>query len=571
VLSYDRYRLTSDALSLRRDDKTGVIDLSGSARLALCPCDDPPVSIGVSAARLDADRDLFLRWPRLYVGPVPVFVLPWLWLRPADRPGLLPPFAALRGADGFLIGAGARLPWRGDDAKLRAIELRAAGYVKGGVEVSARLDAPTATGKIVWDHLREDRFVATSHGSLRSDARSSVVVAWDLDVLRGARGLRATPSLAEASSPFDVGAAEISVSSDLRGARVSLGTGVALRAPRALGNFLGGPIFFTSIGGSAGSSGAWRTSLGFAMLGGAPLGRVDASVEGTPLSGPLAVRTRLSSRARLAALPEEKAASGDVVAEARVEASVPLVRVFSSSTTEAPIVHRVAPTLEIRAAAAREVGKFFSKMRPPLGPVVGLAALGATSSLGRAYAPSLDADARVGFLLSPRGALLLGWMSVEGAHDLFRARAEASASKAVTETSSSLASGLEAMAELGLGRSGGASVSLDAYGRTSASSGFLSRSLDPSGFLLGDAIGLLRGPGLYLGGAASTPLSRPLRASARVDVDARAARVLGARGSIGYLHPNGCLALELGLGARVGRPGVDAWLAVDLVPPLASR
>ena len=43
-----------------RRDGSKAVDVTGTGRLALCPCEDPPVSIGISGARVEKDGELFL-------------------------------------------------------------------------------------------------------------------------------------------------------------------------------------------------------------------------------------------------------------------------------------------------------------------------------------------------------------------------------------------------------------------------------------------------------------------------------------------------------------------------------
>lgn len=563
-MTYERFRLTSRALHLTFGKDEAV--MRGDAKLSPCPCPDPPVSLRIAGARATRSGDLVLRWPRIYLGPVPVFALPWLWLRPPDRPGLLPPTITLRGADGLLLGAGARLPWKGSDDRVRSLELRAAGYLQGGVELDARLDTPTSTGRLTWDRLRRDRFVLDAHGFVQTDSRGTL--AWDVDAIRGARGLVATPSLAAAARPFDVGAAEASFLLDPgRGAGAIVGTGLTARARRGEGTIVWGPTIFAAIGGAAGAHADWEASGMFAMLAGGselhatPYARGALAVEGAPWLGPVATRLRVGSRARIAG--EGSVSAWDAVAEAGAEARLPFERAFAGRDAEAPLVHRVEPVIEARAAVSASRGALFRSLRPDFGPLLGLAAVGVSSTLGQAYGGTLAGDARIGLLATALGTSSLGWMSLEGALGVFSARAEVLASDGES-------AGIGAAAELRVGSARGPSAELSVAGGSSGG-GALARSITGGGLFAGDALGIVAESGVTAGTGLTTPLSRSLGLRARADADARTRKLVGIQGSLMYLHIDGCVSLELGASYRAGRQGVTAFLAVDLIPPLPPR
>lgn len=65
---------------------------------------------------------------------------------------------------------------------------------------------------------------------------------------------------------------------------------------------------------------------------------------------------------------------------------------------------------------------------------------------------------------------------------------------------------------------------------------------------------------------AVVPLIAGYRAQAGADADAGAGRILAWRAGLLYAHPCECLAATAWVSQRVGRDGVDAWLALDLVP-----
>jgi len=561
VVTFDRYRLESDNLSLAQ--RKGEVDIDGGARLSLCPCPDPPISIGLSGAKFIGEGDLVLRWPRIYLGPVPIFALPRLWIRGPDKIGLLPPTLALRGADGVLLGAGLRVPWRGEDGKARALELRAAGYFQGGVELGARLETPSSTGRVVWDWLREDRIVVDAHGWLGPSSLREVAVAWDVDAIRGARGLRATVPLAPAAQPYDVGAIETSLRlAPGGGTSAILATGLRGRARRGEGAIVAGPVAVAAASGNAGRAGTWRASLlGTALAGGegrgaSPTARAAIAIEENLRPGPLDVRLGARGRARLLASAEPGPVAWDAAAEARGEARLPLVRVFEAKPGEAPLVHLIAPLVEARAALSEGTGTFFEALRADAPPILGLGALGVSSSLGRAFGSGLGLEARVGLIGEGEGARMAAWGRIEAASDeLGGARVEAAA-EGIREAGAALA------AEAWIGRRGGPSLAIEAYGQA-GSAAAIARAIGPDTWLLGDTIGLYADAGFSLAAEARTPVVAGFDGAARADVDARTGTLAGVRGALSYRHPSGCAAVEIGGARRAGRPGVDLWMTID--------
>ena len=227
-MTYGRYRIESESLRLRLTPRGIYVD--GSGRVAFCPCAEPPVAIAFSGGRVAPPGDLFVTLPRLEVFGLPVFALPWLWIRAPNRVGLLPPVVAWRGDDGLLAGAGVHLPWRRSDG-LRFVDVSAAGYVEGGAEIGVRAETPRSTTRFVRDHLVDDRVVLDARGSRPVEAPEVVSVAWEVDAIRGGRGRRGTIDLAAAAEPFDVAAAE----ANARVGSALVGSGLRARGFRSEG------------------------------------------------------------------------------------------------------------------------------------------------------------------------------------------------------------------------------------------------------------------------------------------------------------------------------------------------
>jgi hypothetical protein len=72
--------------------------------------------------------------------------------------------------------------------------------------------------------------------------------------------------------------------------------------------------------------------------------------------------------------------------------------------------------------------------------------------------------------------------------------------------------------------------------------------------------------GYTAGGEARVPWTRYVASAVAADFDVEASELLGVRGSVGYRHPCGCFATVAWAGHRIARPGMDAWLTVDLMP-----
>ena len=122
-VAFDRYRLTGDRLRIGKTPRGVEVDGTGS--VAFCPCVEPPVTVGFTWARI-GPTDLVLQNPVLRVGGVPVFWLPYLWMRSPRRVGLLPINVAWRGDDGLLLGSGVHVPIGERDE----LDVRAAGYLQ---------------------------------------------------------------------------------------------------------------------------------------------------------------------------------------------------------------------------------------------------------------------------------------------------------------------------------------------------------------------------------------------------------------------------------------------------------
>ena len=130
-----RYRLKSQHLQLQRGPRG--VEASGSADVAFCTCDDPPVKLRVSQATLAPPTDALFRNAELEVWGVPVLWLPGLWLRAPTRLGLTFPRLSYRGQDGFFAGGGAYLPLSVEEGRVtKSLSIGAGAYALRGARIA---------------------------------------------------------------------------------------------------------------------------------------------------------------------------------------------------------------------------------------------------------------------------------------------------------------------------------------------------------------------------------------------------------------------------------------------------
>ena len=201
----DPFHLTGDGLRVSRSAR-GLI-FEGDGRVGFCPCLGEPLAVGFQRATYAPPGDMFLSRPRLEVAGLPVFWLPYFWLRSAGQVGLLPPEVAYRGSDGLFLGEGVHLPWKAGDSEA-GLDLRAGAYVEGGAAVESTLRTPISVTTVRWDDLGQSGFVVDARGSTSTETARETSVSWDADMVRGERGVVSTTDLDAASRLFDRAQAE---------------------------------------------------------------------------------------------------------------------------------------------------------------------------------------------------------------------------------------------------------------------------------------------------------------------------------------------------------------------------
>jgi hypothetical protein len=562
VVTYERFRLTSPELALRRTPR-GIV-VRGPGEVVFCPCPDPPVTVGFEGGLVAPPADLFLKSPSLRVAGTSIFALPWFWLRAPSRPGIVPPSIAWRGGDGLLVGEGVHIPWKdGDDYD--ELDLTASGYIKGGVELLARFRTPRSTQRVRWDHLGSDLFGVDAHGSYPEP--QSGAVAWDVDAVRGPRARTATMNLDEAARGYDRAAGEVM----FRPSASSI-VGAGVRAVGARGGYgpserpAWGPRVSLGTGGAVGAVGAWdglatATVLDDRVLGTTNLARAESGFE--LAARPSIFVTRLSVREAVTAADAGALSAVDAVGSARVEASTPFARAFEGE--EAPLVHVIEPRAQGAIFGARTSGAYWSMTGRPValasGEVVS-AWGGFRTAWGRLLGHSggsLEADAGAlaepsNMTAEPRTVLrgrtawssrFFGW-GAEGASLLQAPRGRLFIGRAR------------------LGEQDGWHVALKTAGRVGVEP-IIARSLgspsaeEPSG-------GWLAAEGWSGGAEIAAKFTRSVGATLSAQEDLTTRTLLEMHGSIGYAHPCRCISIDGFAGKRLGREGIDVWVSIDLAP-----
>jgi hypothetical protein len=552
-VAFDRYRLTGDRLRIEKTPRG--VDVDGTGRVAFCPCVDPPVTVGFTWARV-APTDLVLENPVVRVGGVPVLWLPYLWMRSPRRLGLLPIKVAWRGDDGLLLGSGVHVPiGRADE-----LDVRAAGYLQGGVDIETRLATKTTDSVVRWDYLDESLLALDLRGA--AVPAPGATLAWSADALRGPRALTGPILLEEAALRQDRARAALGVADGV----TSFGLTLTADSPR------GGP--FRTIGPvGPGLHAGIGTALGRA-------GSIDADVDIATLREPSAAATTLifhhgEARAdahagvilvgahagsRVAITLGDTASGFFGTVGAGGQISAPIVKRFGGPNS--PWEHWVTPFI---AGDAGTTHWEAPSVAPPIGTngAFGVLAPGLRTTVGEVSGrrTALTVSIRGGGFAS-EDAPGRSFVAFVGSGDLrpFSFRQES-----VVVSSESLAAMHVFNARLGA--SNGVFVSA----RAAEGIGVipvLTRFAVAGVGAAWDApwVGWFEGAGSAIGGSVGIPWARFLKSTADADYDVANKNLLGVRGSLGYLHPCGCLKVTLWGAERLGRRGFDSYLSVDLAP-----
>lgn len=549
--SCGRFRLRADHLTIEPHD--GEVDVTGPAEVLLCPCDDAPVTVAFDSARIAPPSDIVLTRPAARVGGVTVLRLPALWLRTADRPGLLVPRVAWRGRDGLLLGPGFHVPFRSTSRGVSALQLYVSGYSSGGYELEPSLSTPDSFTRARFDKASGTLATVESRGAAAIDSPAGLT--WLVDLARGDRARSGWISAVRAAVPFDQARAFVSA----RPAGALIATGVDSASARAADTrVLLGPVAMADFGGAAAPV-AWRFSSSARSLSDSrstfdvlrAQGRADVGA----LAGPVALAA--SAHAHSFAVVGAEEVSSDVGVGSSARVSLPLARRFGNAG--AGWLHVIEPYAEARAVGSRSSGD--------VSPVVLLApgsrwvgSFGVRTSAGQ---PRRDD----GLALELGGGWLGAW-SATGARPAAHARAEV------------LAGVVGVAAESAAARSGdgwGAVLlsfaRVGSPGRSQLRGSFAAQTtVDPADarVLLADDVwgqrAWMSASGSSLAPGATVVIYRGVRAYADGWWGLAETRFLGAQGGVGYGHPCGCVDASINVAHRLGREGTDAWLALSLAP-----
>lgn len=599
------FHLRSQRIKLTRTSYG--IEIVGKGSLAFCPCLGTPLKVDFEEAIVAPPGDLILKNPTLRFYDVPILPLPYFWLRSDEKLGLLPPDLAYRGQDGVFAGGGVHVPWKYGGTK-NALDLRGGAYILEGFAIDARLRTPTSLTRIRYDRLpggasttnvpdtlatgasRDDGLLIDARGATTSD---EIGVTWDADVLRGARGVVSTTDLDAAARPWD----RATVEGAVRGGPFIVST--AVRAVTRRGGGLVdieavGPIATVRASGAVTSSITYDATVegGSLRLGGPAVGltpigggagppspdalsfvRAEVGALAATNLGPMATSLTVRGVGDVSAQARDR--GDDRAASARARIGLPLVKRYESAAERDrdhdPWVHVIEPYVEAAALHARSDGLLgLSPARSGAGieGTAPLADAGLTTSLGRwgsregvellvaaggaGNATAVPSGVRP--LARGRMSATTTWLGASGdAAHVFGAPPG-------PDVAFGRASGFAATGRLRLGRVDGIRVLANVAARDGIDP-VLARALVDAP--LEPASGFLTREGTTGGAGFVVPWSRAVVTSVGADGDATRRELVAARAGVELRDKCGCLTLRVQGSHRIGRDGVDVWLALD--------
>ncbi len=553
----------------------------GNGILGFCPCEDPPVSIGFSGGWAGPPDELIVENPTLRIAGVPIFWLPYLWLRSPRKIGLGLPEVAFRGLDGLFLGQTLHLPIS------KGMEIGVGGYTRAGFGASLDFATNETITRIRFDARSASAVAGSASPSgvglsldIRGDAGDRAHVAWDVNALRGARAARTTLDRGTLALPYDRAAVA---------ARVGpAGLGIDMLGVR--GGSLGRVDIYNpyvSLGqafavGEAGG-GFLASSFGPRVRSGISTDLVADATVGLALGGGLSVFS-WSGTARL----DGRGARGDVrayagVAEARLELSLPLARAIALERAKGgpPVVHILEPLVRLSALAAGAhaaadagllgfVGRNAIESGHALVAAAGLRTMLGTTGLAPGLDPwigALRGEVAVGAIVAANKDAVAAFELSHATRDGGGGRFGLTLSGAVTHPFTTGPFGAVGLARLqwdasrdgfGLELRGAARDSVPVLAALTVLGAEIGPRLGQTAFL--KSSGVTAGTGVYL------PRFFGLRLGAEVDGfrGGDGVQLLEARGVLRYRHPCGCFRLNVRGGHVVGRDGVDVMASADL-------
>jgi hypothetical protein len=585
------FHLTSQRIRLTRT-RYGI-EIDGKGSLAFCPCLGTPLKVDFDQALVAPPGDLILKNPTLRFYDVPILPLPYFWLRSDEKLGLLPPDVAYRGQDGLFVGGGVHVPWKSHGQKV-ALDLRSGAYVLDGFVVDARLRTVSSTTKIRYDRLPGP----TSDDGLLVDARGATSsgelgVAWDADLLRGTRGVASTTELDAAARRWDRASAE----GALRGGPFVVST--AMRAVTRRGGNLtdvdaAGPIVSVRASGAAAPAvtydatiegGSLRTSDGAASRDALSFARAEAGGRAVGTLSALEASLALRGAADVAA--DGTHHGSDRAGSARARLGAPLAKRFGGGGSaadvgdtgdasddargRAPWVHVIDPHAEaavLHAHGDQLLGMSPARSASGIDGTTTLLDAGLTTTVGRwssreAFELGLVGGAAFGARGDPARALPLARGRAAATLVWLGASADVATvlgGESDAALSSGTSNGFAAVGRARLGRADGLRLLANVAARAGIdpvlARAVVDAPLEPaSGFLVQE--GTTGGAGLVV------PWARAVTTSIGADGDATRRELVAARAGIELRDRCGCFTLRVMGAHRLGREGVDVWLALD--------
>jgi hypothetical protein len=544
-----RYRLGGDRVRLKRGPRG--IGVEGGGDIAFCSCDEPPVTLGYSSVTIAPPSDVLIKHAVLRAYGVPLFWLPYLWLRSPDRLSVIFPSVEWRGDDGLLVGSGLHVPFDSNQGRpaARSLDVGAFGYIDGGARVEARLFTPQSTSFVRWDYRDSTALSVDAHAA--AVGQTSATWAYDADASLGPRGRTALSSLEAAARRYDharIAVASAGKSLFAFGAAADAERGAWLSDPLNLG-----PFALFSTGGSLGDASSYVLDVGAMSALRAGEGRRDnAEIRGLQRGSFESALSVGPALARLGAFEQGELLSAPAGAVSRLRAgagvalSLPLLRRFAT------VSHLVAPELLGRFERQYSDGNGDSRISTTAGitSALGTIARGAAARLRLAagWAGALHDDTLEPVTEASLGAdaRLLG-MRVSG---VAQPRARTA----------------EATARLRLGARSGTTLTSYAEARTRRGPSVTAANAQGDVLPSFHENGAYDREGLTTGAELTLALGKVLQVGAGVDIDAVSQDLLAVRSFARYRHACGCVALGAFGSERRGRGGFDAGLALDLMP-----
>lgn len=567
------FHLRSDKLHLARSWRG--LEITGEGRLSFCPCEGPPLTMVFQAAAVAPPGDLFLKHARLELYGVPVFYLPYFWLRSPGRLGVLPPLVEYRGSDGFALGGGVHLPWRAGDMR-NGMDLRAGVYLQGGAFAETRILAGETRATVRWDYLAEHGLTV----DLRGNSHSGADVRIELDAMRGERSVRATSSLTTASQRYDRARADVVLQNSaatfqagVRAVGLRGGNGIDdVRSGPVLGGAFAwvlGPTVHASLNADAGALSGGDISVagpqGATGVNAVSFVRSVADVDAYAYAGPLRFEARIRAEGRVLGGPS--GANVDAAVTPALTLSAPLGRTFSSGVQGDPYRHTIEPY--VRAALV----------------------LGTQNAVGRPLTSNLKEASVFGDQATHAVVMQMGLANALarlGGQN--RAEVRLAAGAVATDGGAVPVVRMQIALESSMARIDGQLGLVAVDGKASQAATAAVRIGHESLVLVGARLSYQRGDyaerarllvdagtdpllrwyphDLFTGTAsASFPLAPALRIAAGADYDFQQHTMLGMRGALEVRDRCKCVALRVYAGKRLGRDGVDAGIVIDFLRP----